>query len=145
MKYVLTKANIYGIINISHERVRESWKKTSRKFQKSLKNLLTKANECDIIYKLSTRCTTECFKSSADDPWKLNNRRKIVRIILEIRNYLWNLDNSFLQNRISIHSKQVRELNHSSDIDYQCKRKLVFIIPTFESLILAQDERWRRA
>ena len=72
---------------------------------------MTSRIECDIIYKLSQRAV-------ADDPWKLNNRRKIVRIILEIRNYLWNLDNSFFKNSLTIHSKQVRELNHSSDIDW---------------------------
>ena len=104
-------------------------------FEKTLKKGLTKRRRCDIIIRLSRRADGNDLKGSFGH-WKLNNNERSTKH----KKYVQEQISQFLENTTQTKSKRAIKLERN---DIWCL--VALYIPFFESLILAQDERWRRA
>ena len=149
-KKVLTIRGGCGIIS---ERSRESsknseksgWKSepdrwTKKAAKKIRKKCLTNWSECGKIVKRSRERPTGWTKSRVRGPWKLNNVTKEGPVISESLNSK-NYRKRNLKIRI-YEANASKWANKGSKIDLKPKGFRYHIL---ESLILAQDERWRRA
>ena len=97
---------------------------------------MTKRWRCDIIHKLSER-------EGSDRSLKIEQQERSTKLIEKILGRTTELENSFIEREGKLLTKKPRikvTLNRGSDA-----AKAARLYKNLESLILAQDERWRRA
>ena len=78
-KKVLTKAGSGGIINRSQARDAEMCLGWVERMEKSLRNFQKPIDKANRLW-YNIQAVNEKRQQVSDDPWKLNNRRKIVRM-----------------------------------------------------------------
>ena len=97
---------------------------------------MTKSERYDIIHKLSEREGSDRSLKIEQQEIKYKANRKDIRRTTETRKFLYRKRRKTLNKKTA----NQKALNRGSDTG-----KTVRLYKNLESLILAQDERWRRA